>query len=76
MKQIDLKKDLKAYYKPSAKKAMVIEVLRFKFLMIDGAIEPGMEPGTSPMFQENTEAIYGAAYTLKFMFKKREQGSH
>lgn len=45
---------------------------RFQFLMIDGAIEPGMEPGTSPIFQENMEAMYGAAYTLKFMLKKRE----
>jgi hypothetical protein len=73
MKKIDLKKDLKAYYTPSAKKVTAIQVPRFKFLMVDGAIEPGMEPGTSPLFQENTEAIYGAAYTLKFMLKKRQQ---
>ena len=72
MKTLDLKKDLKAFYKPSAKKVEFIEVPRFQFLMIDGAIEPGMEPGTSPLFMENMEAMYGAAYTLKFMFKKRE----
>jgi hypothetical protein len=71
MKTLDLKKDLKAYYQPLAKKVEFIEVPRFNFLMIDGAIEPGMEPGNSPLFQENTEASYGAAYTLKFMFKKR-----
>jgi hypothetical protein len=71
MKTLDLKKDLKAYYQPLAKKVEFIEVPRFNFLMIDGAIEPGMEPGNSPLFQENTEAIYGAAYTLKFMLKKR-----
>jgi hypothetical protein len=40
--------------------------------MVDGAIEPGMAPGTSPLFQENTEALYGIAYTLRFMLKKRE----
>ena len=72
MKKIDLKKDLKAYYLPSAKKIVAIDVPRFKFLMIDGAIEPGMAPGTSPLFKENMEAMYGAAYTLKFMLKKRE----
>jgi len=72
MKKLDLKKDLKAYYKPSAKKVDYIEVPRFQFLMVDGAIEPGMEPGTSPLFMENMEAMYGAAYTLKVTFKKRE----
>jgi hypothetical protein len=72
MKKLDLKKDLKAYYKPSAKKIEFIQVPRFQFIMVDGEIEPGMEPGTSPIFQENTEAMYGAAYTLKFMFKKQE----
>jgi hypothetical protein len=71
MKTLDLKKDLKAYYQPPAKKVEFIEVPRFNFLIIDGAVEPGMEPGNSPLFQENTEAIYGAAYTLKFMLKKR-----
>jgi hypothetical protein len=71
MKTLNLKKDLKAYYQPSPKKIEVIAVPRFNFLMIDGAIEPGEEPGTSPLFQKNTEAMYGAAYTLKFMLKKR-----
>ena len=71
MNTLDLKKDLKAYYQPPAKKVEFIQVPRFNFLMIEGAIEPGMAPGTSPLFEENTEAIYGAAYTLKFTFKKR-----
>ncbi len=72
MKTLDLKKDLKAFYKPSAKKVEFIEVPRFQFIKVDGAIEPGKEPGNSPMFEENMQAMYGAAYTLKFTFKKRD----
>ena len=72
MNKLDLKKDLKAYYKPPAKKVEFIQVPRFQFIMVDGAIEPGKEPGNSPLFEENMQAMYGAAYTLKFMFKKRE----
>jgi hypothetical protein len=71
MKTLDLKKDLKAFYQPSAKKVEFIQVPCFHFLMIDGAIEPGMEPGNSPLFEENMQALYGAAYTLKFTLKKR-----
>src|SRR4030042_6693891 len=68
---IDLKKELKAFYQPPAKKVEAIQVPRFKFLMADGEIEPGLSPGTSPMFEENMGALYGAAYTLKFMLKLR-----
>lgn len=71
MNTLDLKKDLKAFYQPPAKKVEFIQVPCFHFLMIDGAIEPGREPGNSPMFEENMQALYGAAYTLKFTFKKR-----
>ena len=71
MKTLDLKKDLKAFYNPSGKKVEFINVPRFNFLMIDGAIEPGKEPGNSPLFEENMQAMYGAAYTLKFMLKNR-----
>ncbi len=72
MRTLDLKKDLKAYYSPSAKKIETIIVPRFNFLMIDGAVETGMEPGISPIFEENMQALYGAAYTLKFMLKQRK----
>lgn len=71
MKKLDLKKDLKAYYLPRAKKVELIEIPRFDFLMSGGAIEPGKEPGNSPQFEENMMALYGAAYTMKIMFKKR-----
>jgi hypothetical protein len=71
MKTLDLKKDLKYLYAPSAKHVEVVQVPRMQFVMIDGAIEKGHGPGTSPAFQEATQAMYGIAYTLKFMFKKR-----
>ncbi len=43
------------------------------FIMIDGAIEPDKTPGTSPLFAEDMQALYGAAYTLKFAAKLRKQ---
>ena len=71
MKKLELKKDFKHLYLPSAKAPQVVDVPTLNFLMIDGAIEAGLEPGSSPLFEENMQALYGAAYTLKFMFKKR-----
>lgn len=73
MKTLDLKKELKAYYQPSAKKPAILQVPRFQFAMIDGTIEKGSEPGLSPEFAEATQALYGIAYTLKFALKKRKQ---
>ena len=73
MEKLELKKVHKSLYVPSAKKIEVVDVPALNFVMIDGAIEPGQEPGTSPLFEENMQALYGIAYTLKFMFKKREE---
>ena len=72
MKTLNLKKDLKYLYLPSPKKVEIVQVPRLQFAMIDGAIEKGLEPGTSAGFQEATQALYGIAYTLKFMLKKRK----
>jgi hypothetical protein len=72
MKILDLKKDFRYLYAPGAKKVEIVQVPRLQFAMIDGAIEKGAEPGNSPGFQEATQALYGIAYTLKFMFKKRK----
>jgi hypothetical protein len=71
MRRIDLKKELKHLYAPSAKKIEVVDVPEFQFAMIDGQIEPGAQPGNSPSFQNAVEAIYGISYTLKFMSKQR-----
>jgi len=72
MKTLDLKKDLKYLYMPSAKKVEIVQVPQLQLAMIDGAIEKGSEPGNSPSFQEATQALYGISYTLKFMLKKRK----
>ncbi len=73
MEKLDLRKELKYLYALSAKKVELVDVPKFKFLMIDGAIEPGQGPGTSPLFAENMQALYNAAYTLKFMVKQRKE---
>ena len=75
MKTLDLKKDLKYLYRPSAKKVEIVQVPCLQFAMIDGAIEKGYGPGNSPSFQEATQALYGISYTLKFMLKKRKSNA-
>ena len=70
-KKLDLRKELKHLYAPSAKKVEVARVPKFNFVMADVRIEPGAMPGTSPAFAEAVEAIYGVSYTLKFMSKLR-----
>ncbi len=72
MKILDLKKQFKQLYQPSAKKVETVQVPNLQFAMIDGAIEKGQAPGTSPLFAESTQALYGLSYTLKFMLKKRK----
>jgi hypothetical protein len=72
MKTLDLKKQYKHLYQPSAKKIEIVQVPCLQFAMIDGAIEKGLEPGKSPLFAEATQALYSISYTLKFMLKKRK----
>lgn len=72
MKVLDLRKQYKHLYQPSAKKIEIVQVPCLQFAMIDGAIEKGSEPGKSPSFAEATQAMYSMAYTLKFMIKKRK----
>ena len=73
MSKLDLRKELKHLYAPSAKKVEVVDVPRFQFAMVDGQIEPGRGPEDSPAFQEALEALYGSSYTLKFASKLRKQ---
>jgi len=72
MKTLDLKKQFKYLYQPSAKKFEIVQVPELQFAMIDGAIEKGYGPGNSPGFQEAVQALYSISYTLKFTLKKRK----
>ncbi|MFH1834430.1 MAG: GyrI-like domain-containing protein [bacterium] len=69
--KLDLKKRLKHLYLPSAKEVTVIDVPEMKFIAVDGQIEPRETPSTSPGFAEAIGALYGFAFTLKFMSKQR-----
>ena len=73
MKTLDLKKEFKHLYQPSAKKIEIVQVPKLQFAMIDGSIEKGYEPGTSPAFREAMMALYGLSYTLKFTSKLRKK---
>ncbi len=71
--KLDLKKQFKHLYAPSAKECALVEVPELQFAMIDGQVEPGRMPGDSPAFAEAIGALYGVSYTLKFMSKKRAE---
>jgi len=73
METLDLKKLSKPLLNPSAKVPQLVDVPRLNFLRVDGNIEPGHGPSDSPRFAENLQALYGAAYTLKFMLKQRSE---
>ena len=66
MSKIDLKKELKHLYQPSAKDFAIVEVPAMNFLMIDGQ----GDPNTAQEYRESIEALYAMSYTLKFMAKK------
>lgn len=73
MEKLDLKKQLESLYIPSANTVEIVQVPLLHFAMIDGKIERGCRPGDSPRFQAATAALYGIAYTLKFMSKQRAE---
>ena len=70
MKKVDLKKELKHLYQPSAKEVVIVQVPKQQFIMIDGQGDPNI----SKEFREAVEALFSTAYSLKFMVKKGETG--
>jgi len=69
MQKVDLKRELKHLYRPSAKEVVQVEVPTFRFLMIDGE----GDPNTSHEYAEAVEALFSVSYTAKFMVKKGAQ---
>ncbi len=66
MKKIDLKKNLRRLYQPSAKEVVPVEVPAMNFLMVDGQ----GDPNTSPSYREAVEALFAVSYAVKFKVKK------
>jgi hypothetical protein len=63
--KLDLKKEYREFYNPSAKEFSVVDVPELQFLMIDGS----GDPNTSQAYRESLEALYAMSYTLKFLSK-------
>jgi hypothetical protein len=70
VEKVDLRKELKHLYKPSAKEVTVVDVPEMSFLMVDGE----GDPNTSEWYGQAVEALYAVSYALKFMVKKGESG--
>jgi len=66
MEKTDLKKHYAELYKMPAGKIKITEVPLLQYIMADGH----GDPNNSPLFQTVVEALYGTAYTMKFMLKK------
>ncbi len=66
--KLDLKKDLKRFYMPSAKAFVLTDIPPMNFLMIDGS----GDPNASPEYLAALEALYALAYTIKFAVKKEQ----
>jgi hypothetical protein len=68
MPPFDLVTQHKPLYSPSAKHPAIVEVPDLAFLMVDGR----GDPNTSEAYEAALQALYGAAYTLKFSLKKTD----
>jgi hypothetical protein len=67
--KLDLKRELKACYAPSAKKFSVVDVPPINFIMVDGE----GDPNTAKAYADAIGALYATAYTLKFARKAAGQ---
>lgn len=72
MLTLDLKKEYKFLYAPSAKKVELVDVPALQFARIDGEVKPGDAPADSTDFQDSVSALYGISFTLRFVFKLRK----
>ncbi|MCX7089186.1 MAG: GyrI-like domain-containing protein [Methylococcales bacterium] len=66
MAKVDLKKEFKHLYKPSAKAVVEVDIPTFNYLMVD---DEG-DPNASQEYAQAVEALFSVSYTAKFMVKK------
>jgi hypothetical protein len=66
VEKIDLQKELRHLYQPSAKEVVQVDVPTMNFLMIDGV----GDPNTSPAYADAVAALFTVSYAIKFMIKK------
>jgi hypothetical protein len=66
MQIVDLKRELKHLYQPSAKEVVQVQVPSLNFLMIDGE----GDPNTSQAYADTVETLFAVSYAIKFMVKK------
>ena len=66
MNKLDIKKELKYLYQPSAKEVVQVDVPSMNFLMLDGK----GDPNKSQEYADAVEALFSVAYTIKFAVKK------
>lgn len=69
MSKIDLKREMKHLYQPSANEVVQVEVPPLNYLMVDGE----GDPNTSAEYKDAVEALFSVSYTIKFMIKKGPQ---
>ena len=65
METIDLRKQMKDLWGPPTGKVVLVTVPSFQYLTLEGV----GNPNTSTSFQEAIQALYSAAFTLKFAAK-------
>lgn len=68
-RKIDLKKEHKALYRPSARKIVEVDVPAFDYVMIDGDGAPD-----TPAYAQAVEALFTVSYAAKFKIKRSDEG--
>ncbi len=69
MKKYDYSKELKEFYKPSAKAVSAVTIPSLQFLKIDGE----GDPNNSEQFSNSVEALFALSYAIKFFVKKNKE---
>lgn len=69
MAKLDLKKEYKNLFLPKKDVFTIVDVPPLQYLMVDGK----GDPNTAPEFIEAVSALFGVAYTTKFMLSRRDK---